>query len=312
MPRHLFIISLCLLFGVVPLRAADNEAVQTELKQLLLADEEALRAVERLMAENAAFAKEGAGLPRALLSTKVHGLVDPVREKYETFLQRHPDHVRGHLAYASFLGEFSETPKILEHLEKAIALAPDDAVVLNNVAKHHAEHGAPDKAFGLIQRALEKRPDEPTYLRNLAGIMLVFRDEAVKFFGLSDTAQAQSHAIRLYRRAVELQPDDFLLRTSLAQALYARSPFPEAEAAAAWEAALNLASTPLEREGVLIHLARVHIRGKNFTAARSRLDEVSAAELQAEKKKLLTELPRSMRNLPAKALFNLSTAPPKP
>jgi tetratricopeptide (TPR) repeat protein len=320
-PRHMprLIISLCciLLLSLQPVQAADTAgALNAEFKDLLLADEAALQAIDRLMAENNAFAEQGAGLPHAMLSTKVHGIVDPVRERYVKFLAAHPDHVRGHLAYASFLGEFSESPEILQHLEKALALAPEDPVVLNNVAKHHAEHGEAARAFGLIQKALEKRSDEPTYLRNLAGMMQVYRKEATTFFQLDGERQLHSHVTRLYRRAIALQPDDFLLRTALGQALYRADPFPVEEAITAWQEALRLASTPLEREGVEIHLARVHIRHRDYHAARRHLESVTAPELAEEKNRLLTGLPQAMRSLPATSspkpanLFNVTTAPP--
>jgi tetratricopeptide (TPR) repeat protein len=313
--NQLFALFLLLVSGWSAAAASPAEA-ETEFKQLLLADEAALRTVDRLMAENNAFAREGAGLPKALLSTKVHGVVDPVRDQYVAFLAKHPDHVRGHLAYASFLGEFSTAEEIEEHLDRALELAPNDPVVLNNVAKHHAESGSADKAFALIKRALEANPEEPTYLRNLAGIMLVHRQKAVTFFGLQDEHQLFNYAAELYRRAVARQPEDFLLRTTLAQSLYHLEPFPDAEAVQVWEQALGMAGTATEKEGVHLHLARIHVRTKNYDAARRHLAAVTMEELLTEKQKLLSGLPQTMRELeaarpaPAKSLFNLTTAPP--
>ena len=43
--------------------------------------------------------------------------------------------------------------------ERALALAPDQASVLNNLALAHAMEGHPDKAEPLLKRAAAQRPD---------------------------------------------------------------------------------------------------------------------------------------------------------
>jgi tetratricopeptide (TPR) repeat protein len=313
------ILSLALLLTAAAATLADEaaDAVASEFKQLLIDDEAALQGVERMMAENAAFAREGAGLPPAMLSLKLRGIVDPIRERYEAFLERNPAHVRGHLAFASYLGEFSEEATIHEHLEQALKLSPNNPIVLNNVAKYFGEHGPAEKAFRYMEQALSLEPDEPTYLRNLAGIMLVHRKEALRHFRLVDERQLFAHTAGLYRRAVAAQPDDFLLLSTFAQSLYRLDPFPYEEAQATWASALKLAGTVTEQEGVRIHLARIHIRAGRFEPAREELNAVQSAELKDTKLQLIAEMPRAMRPVesaepakPARLLFNFSTAPP--
>ena len=179
-----------------------------------------------------------------------------------------------------------------------------------------AGQGRPTEAFRLLRRALELKPDEPTYLRNLASIMLVYQPEATVHFGLKHERQLFARVTDLYRRAVARQPDDFLLLTSLAQSLYRLDPFPQEEAAKTWERALQLAGTQTEKEGVMIHLARIHIRAKQYRQARHYLNNVTKEELQPEKKKLIAAIPKEMNTVEFKAatgtpsLFNLSTTPP--
>jgi len=307
------IVALLPLAAVVSLSGADAEA---EFRELLRADEDALEQIDRLMSSNAAFAREGAGLNQSLIATKVRTLSDPVIEKYETFLKRHPGHVKGHLAFASFLGEFGLSEKARRHLDEALRLAPDDPVALNNVANYYGEHGPATKAFEMYEKAIALRPNESTYYRNCASVILLYRPEARLFYQLPDEQAVFAKALALYRRARSLKPDDFLLASQLAQTLYHIRPFPYREAVEAWEATLKLARNPAEREGVLIHLARVHIREKKFDAARACLDGVRLPELQQTRKQLLADMPREMRPVspgPASLgpkLFNSSTAPP--
>ena len=319
MPKLLFL-SLSLLLLRPSLEAAESnstDTITTEFKQLLMADEAALTQVERMMMENEAFAREGAGLPVSLLALKLRGIVDPVRERYEAFLERHPTHVRGHLAFASYLGEFSEETTIHDHLERALELSPNDPIVLNNVAKYYGEHGPAKKAFQYMEKALLLNPEEPTYLRNLAGIMLVHRNEAISHFSLTDERQLFRHTSELYRRAVAGQPNDFLLLSTFAQSLYRLNPFPDDEALTNWTKALELAGTGTEQEGVRIHLARIHIRAGRFDQARRELNAVQSEELRDTKLQLITEMPLAMRPVesttppkPARLLFNITTAPP--
>lgn len=310
--RAMAIIALAMI-SIVGLPAA---SVDNEFRELLLADENALQQIERIMASNSAFARAGAGLNEALMATKVRTVSDPVMEKYEAFLKRHPQHVRGHLAYASFLGEFGLDEKAYQHLDEAIRLAPDDPVALNNAANHYGRHGPAHKAFEYYEKAITAKPEESTYLRNCASVILLYRPEAKLFYSLPDEQAAFAKALAMYRRAEQLKPDDFLLASHIAQTHYHIRPFPYEAAVAAWEKALKLAGKQVEREGVLIHLARIHIQGKNFDAARSKLLSIELPELQDTRKKMLAGLPKAMEQMkfsPATKgppLFNITTAPP--
>jgi tetratricopeptide (TPR) repeat protein len=109
-------------------------------------------------------------------------------------------------------------------------------------------------------------------------------------------------AMALYRKALELDPDNFLLATDYAQSYYgfalpksgdaaadrkAEQKFAD-EALLAWQTALKLARDDVEREGVLIHFARIQINAGRFAEARKNLNAVTNETL-ATTKKLLTK-----------------------
>src|SRR4051794_31655208 len=50
----------------------------------------------------------GAGLKSAALQLRIQRRFEVVKKSYDEFLQHHPDHARGHLAYGSFLSDLGE------------------------------------------------------------------------------------------------------------------------------------------------------------------------------------------------------------
>lgn len=313
-----FAIGLCLFIfsQLTALPAESQPHDDSGFRELLQADEKALDQIDHLLANNEAFARQGAGLNQAAMATKVRALTDPVIDDYQSFLTKHPNHVKAHLAYASFLGQFGRDQEARKHLDEAIKLAPADPVALNNAANWFGEHGPPEKALEYYRKAMAARPGESTYYRNCASVMLLHRPQAVSWFALADEQALFVRTQEYYRKAHELKPDDFLLASDLAQIHYQIKPFPYLESVSAWENALQLAPSRTEKEGVLIHLARIHLQAKQFPAARLNLNSITLPEFLSTKRKLIAGIPVAMKQVefststqPAK-LFNFSTAPP--
>lgn len=93
-----------------------------------------------------------------------------------------------------------------------------------------------------------------------------------------------------YQKAKLLQPDDFVLATSLAQTWYYITPFNARQARAAWEKAYEMASDDSERQGILLHYARVAILDEQFDEALQWLDQVTYSPHQKLKQQLLENL----------------------
>ncbi|MGB0582136.1 MAG: hypothetical protein ACPGVU_20775 [Limisphaerales bacterium] len=293
-----------------------DPTTESAYRKVLLADEYALEQVDQLISSNEAFKRQGAGLNDAMINTKVRSLTDPVREKYDAFLKQHPKHVKGHLAYASFLGQFGLTDTAKPHLEEALRLAPNDPVALNNAANYYGANGPARKAFELLEKAISLKPNEATYRRNFASVLLTHRQAARAYLGVSTEQEIFARVSLHYRQALKLAPEDFLLATDFAQIHYQLRPFPYTNAVNAWEGAFNLAPSRLEKEGIMIHLARIHIQAKEYSEARRNLNGISRPEFQETKSKLLSNLPMAMKKIefststkPAPK-FNLSTQPP--
>jgi len=122
------------------------------------------------------------------------------------------------------------------------------------------------KRFGRLEAATLER----TFRTNAAGPLLL--------------AQA------LYRKALLLAPDDFILRTALAQTWYYLSPFEPEKALADWKKAHALAADDSERQAVLLHYARVAILAGDFEEAQKQLEAVTFPQHQELKETLLKNL----------------------
>jgi tetratricopeptide (TPR) repeat protein len=113
----------------------------------------------------------------------------------------------------------------LEHLRRAVALAPGQPVFHANLGEVCRLAGLTDEAVRAGRRAVELKPDYPEALSNL-GIALY---EASQFAAAADC----------HRRAVALRPDFALAHSNLGNTLYALKQF--GEAAAAYRRAIALA-----------------------------------------------------------------------
>ena len=113
-------------------------------------------------------------------------------------------------------------------------------------------------------------PKESTYVWNLATTTYLFRRDAMQYYKITET-QVFDRSLDLYHRALKLDPNNFILAHDLAQSYYGIKPLRTAEALAAWNEALKLASDDVEREGIYLHLARVELNSGHFDQARTHL-----------------------------------------
>jgi cytochrome c-type biogenesis protein CcmH/NrfG len=90
----------------------------------------------------------------------------------------------------------------------------------------------------------------------------------------------------LYRKAVQLDPENFKLATDYAQSYYGIRPLRTNDALVAWTNALQIAHNDVEREGVYIHLARIKMAAGRFAEARAQLAAVTNS-MYADLKHLL-------------------------
>ena len=251
-----------------------KDPAEIELQQLMAEDDTAMAEVDKWIQDNNAFAAQGGGESKAELNARILARLNVVRKHYEDFLQRYPDFVRGHLAFASFLNDIGDERAAKLQDEKALQSDPKDPAAWNNLAEYYSENGPITNVFIDLAKAIELDPAEPVYYQNLAIVVYLYRMDAEEFYHLNEQ-QVFDKSNALYRKAMQLDPDNFSLATEYAEGYYVIRPLRTSEALEAWTNALHIAHNDIEREGVFIHLARVKMLAGHFAEARAQLEVVT-------------------------------------
>jgi tetratricopeptide (TPR) repeat protein len=262
--------------------ANPNDPVEKEYLKLLAEDDAALADADKWIREG----QNTNSLSAATLTPRINQHFEPVKKHYEDFLQRNPRHVRAHLAFGSFLNDTRDEDGAVAQWEKARELDPKNPAAWNNLANYYGHRSPVKKAFEYYAKAIELNPNEPVYYQNFATTVYLFRKDAMEFYNINET-QVFDKALELYRAAMKLAPDDFILASDYAQSFYGTKPPRYADGLVAWTDVLKIARDEIEREGVKIHLARMNWKLGKFDAARQQLNSITNEMYAPTKKKLL-------------------------
>lgn len=262
---------------------------EADFQRVMALDDTAHEEIDKWIKDNGAFAKKGAGLADAVLSLKIEQRLEPVKRAYEDFLQRHPRHARGQLAFGSFLNDLGEEADARKRWEKALELDPTNPAAFNNLANSYGQTGPVAKAFELYSKAIELNPRQAIYYHNLGSVIVLHRKEAAAHYRITEQ-QALRNALELYRLAEKFDPANFQLATDIAQVYYGIQPPAHEAAITAWLRAQSLARDDQEREATHLHLARVKAAAGKLNEARIHLNSVTNAALSSVKSRLAREL----------------------
>jgi tetratricopeptide (TPR) repeat protein len=247
-----------------------NDPVEKEYEKLVEDDDAAQAEVDKWIQENNEFAAKGAGVSNAELNKRIQDRFQPIRQRYQDFIKNHPNHAKGHVAYASFLGDMHDEDGAQEQLEKALELDTNNPAVYNNLANIYGHTGPVKKAFEYYARAIELNPKESVYYYNFGTTVYLFRKDAREFYGITEQ-QVFDKALELYSQALKLDPTNFPLASDVAQTYYGIKPTRTEDALKSWTNALHVAHDEVEREGVYLHLARIKLHAERFDEARAHL-----------------------------------------
>lgn len=270
--------------------ASTNDPVELEYEKLMEDDDAALAEIDGWIKENQRFEAEGAGVPRDELRRRIDQRTQPVRQAYEDFLKRNPKHGNAHLAFASFLEDTHDNDGALAHMLKAKEVDPNNPAAWNNLANYYGHFGDVTNAFSHYEKAIELDPKEPVYYHNFGTTVFLFRKDVMEYYSIKDEQQVFDKALVLYSNSMRLDPTNFLLATDIAMTYYGIKPARTEDALKSWEYALKLADSSLQREGVLIHLARFKMNAGCYDEARALMRNVNHPDLNELKTRLLRNL----------------------
>jgi tetratricopeptide (TPR) repeat protein len=115
--------------------------------------------------------------------------------------------------------------------------------------------------------------------------------DAKEFYGIDENGVFEK-SLDLYRKAVALDPKNFILASDYANSFYGTKPPRYEDGLVAWEAAYQVAGDDIEREGVCIHLARCHINLKRYDQAEAQLQRVKHPMYDELRKRLADRIAR--------------------
>lgn len=186
---------------------------------------------------------------------------------YRHLLSDHPRHTRAMVAFGSLLYEDGREDEGIRWWEKAITLDPREAYAYNNIANHYGHYGRAAEALKLYDKAIELEPTEPIFRFNWATTCVSFRNESHEVYGWTKDEIFQ-HSLEQFRKARDLEPQNFELATTYAETFYTMPQPDWAEAYAAWKFCLDRPLDDGERQFVYTHLARVCIRREHYDEAK--------------------------------------------
>lgn len=304
-------------FGpTAPTLSADPET-EREFHRILDADDDAQGDAARWTDEAVNPADPVVAPSIESVRRRIEERMKSIRANYQDFLKRQPNHVRAHLAFASFLSENGEVAAAISEAETARALDPANPAAWNNLGGLYAHHGPIDKSFSCYEEAIRLKPDLGLYHNNFGGLLLTARAEAARHYQLSDGA-VFSKASAACRRAAELDPGNFKFAADWAQTFYGLKPAAKLDEAGAAEAALKLGDEALnawtnalrianedsERQGIYIHFARWNLRLGRTNEARVNLSVIGPgqyADLKRRLEGLIEPAPSGATNNPGSA-----------
>jgi len=269
---------LCLVLAVPgALRAGESESLPDRtLRQL----------VERQKELLAEAAKGGERLDQDNLQLQMQ----QVSQGYEALLRDNPDYAPGYAAYGYLLGKIGLRKESIAHLLKANTLDPDVPLVKNQIGNFLAEEGRPLEAIPYFMAAIRLAPKEPLYHYQLGTLLHEARDDCLK--SGEWTADGLTHAEHeAFRQAAELAPDRIEFTYRYAESFYDLTTPDWDGALKAWGALEEKAPSEVERQTMRLQAANVLLKQGKPDHARLLLNTVTEVSLQAQKQKLVAQLP---------------------
>ena len=274
-----------------------NDPVEKEYEQLLADDDAAQAEADRLIQGNNSLQQKGVSIPAYEMGVRVAQRLEPVRKKYLDFLKRHPNHARARLAFGSFLNDTGQEEEGVAQWEQAREIDPKNPAAWNNLANYYGHRGPVTNAFKYYEQAIELNPKESVYYHNFGNTVYLFRVDAMEMYHLTEK-QVFDRALELLGKAIELDPENFILAQDVAQTYYGIRPPRVKEALAAWQYALKLAKDDLQREGIYIHLARNQMSVGDFASAHQNLNLVTNEVYKVLKDRLVRNLAQKEKPKP--------------
>ena len=145
------------------------------------------------------------------------------------------------------------------------------------------------EAFQSLEKAIALAPNEALYRHNFATTLSLFRLDAMRHYKIS-SGEVTQRALTELGKGMKLAPDNFEIAADRAETFLDIKPLPRQRALQAWERARTIANQQIQRDWVNLQIAIVHLETGELDAAETNLDLVSKDAFQKLVRDLRTAL----------------------
>lgn len=262
----------------------DQEETFTEGLRTFHRAEKALAEAEIAMAEEHRKAGEDSLAEEKGAAAKAR--MDSIVGAYEFALLRYPNSALIHNYYGEILYDYRHNVNgALQEWHKAIGLNDELSGAHNNLGLHEFHYGNYESGLRYLDRALDIEDDNPDYLFNMTQVYLIHGPQIGEIRGWKPK-KVYKEAMKMSEKAAENAPDDYALLVDYAVNFFAAENFDvEADwrdAAKAWAAAREHASTPQENFYCWLNEGRVWLRDEDDRKAKPCLEEALRIRPEAD------------------------------
>ena len=155
------------------------------------------------------------------------------------------------------------------------------------------------EAFQSFEKAIALAPKEALYRHNFATTLSLFRLDAMRHYKIS-AIEVTKRALTELERGMELATGDFEIAADRAETFLDIKPLPRQSALQAWEEARKRAKNRKHKDWVDLQIAIVHFKTNHFDAAEKNLGNISKGSFQKLVRDLQTGLERKRKGEKAK------------
>jgi len=236
--------------------------------------------------------------PAAWPATARDARAQTIYDLYTAYITDHPDDAQAVVLYGKFLNRVGQNDFAYEVFRRADQLAPNLAVVKQQLGNHLAETGKYAPALDLLRQATTLAPSEPLYHYEIGELLNIYYDQflADKILdaaGLDKTLEAE------FARAAALAPTEKGFAWRHAESFYDQRNPDWTAALAAWTALASQTTEPAELEVIHLHQARALIELGKFDVARPLLEQPVMKALENSRAILLKRLQTTPAVTPA-------------
>lgn len=211
--------------------------------------------------------------PNHMLSLRIDHRFKIVCEAMAEFRRNHPGATAVEAIEAPFRAEIVRLLELVRQLEVTRHEQPESAEPWSELAHQLLHTGRVTEAFECFEKSLALLPLEASYYADFGTSLLIYRVDAAAHYKLTEQAVFDK-ALRMYRRGMSLEPENFRHAVALAETYYLVTPTRLVEGQTAWEHALSLAGNESERNEAMVHLARYAINRGHPNLAKVYLEQV--------------------------------------